>query len=227
MKSNRFKVGAVITFIWLALIGLFLWRNWSDVLAMKPNELGDFFAGCFAPVAFFWLVLGYMQQGEELNANGKALVQQAEELKNSVEQQRQLVEATREQVKAERETLQAERVARRDAAKPRFEIMVTSLSFYDCLRTYDITIFNSGSRVTGVIGTLDGGGFNSHKLFEFEILQKEIGCQALFEVKKPFPDTPATLKISYTDIYDLPGECEFIVAWEGSGTMPSFHLSKN
>lgn len=65
---------------------------------MAPNEFGDFLAGCFAPLAFFWLVLGFFQQGDELRNSVAALHLQGEELRNSVEQQRQLVDVTREQL---------------------------------------------------------------------------------------------------------------------------------
>ena len=69
-------------------------------MAMRPNEWGDFLAGSFGPVAFLWLVLGFIQQGHELKQNGEALRLQADELKNSVEQHKDLVAATREQVAA-------------------------------------------------------------------------------------------------------------------------------
>ncbi|MDY6467680.1 hypothetical protein SKM57_03640 [Acinetobacter faecalis] len=32
------------------------------------NELGDFLAGVFAPVAFLWLIYGYFQNSEALQA---------------------------------------------------------------------------------------------------------------------------------------------------------------
>jgi hypothetical protein len=53
---------------------------------MKANELGDFLAGTFAALAFFWLVIGYFQQGKELRLNSDALRLQAEEMKNAVQQ---------------------------------------------------------------------------------------------------------------------------------------------
>ncbi|MHC3125753.1 hypothetical protein NL42_19155, partial [Acinetobacter sp. GN11] len=52
---------------------------------MPLNEVGDFLAGVFAPVAFFYLYLGYIQQGTELKQNTRALNLQAKELQNSVE----------------------------------------------------------------------------------------------------------------------------------------------
>ncbi len=50
-------------------------------------------AGAFGPIAFFWLILGFMQQGAELRVSADALRMQADELKASVQQQTALVEA--------------------------------------------------------------------------------------------------------------------------------------
>ena len=76
MKDKRFLIGVGVTAVWLTFTAfMFLTREHR-----KLNEWGDFFAGFFAPMAFFWLVLGYMQQGEELKHSTEALRPQAEEL---------------------------------------------------------------------------------------------------------------------------------------------------
>ena len=85
----RFLTGFYLTFI----IGLAAVHP-SSVLAMHPNEWGDFLAGTFAPLAFLWLVLGYLQQGQALRQNTEALKLQAHELRLSSETLRQQVEAT-------------------------------------------------------------------------------------------------------------------------------------
>jgi len=90
---------------------------------MSQNEWGDFLAGSFAPLAFLWLVLGYLQQGDELRLSTDALRLQAEELKNSVEQQRELVEVSRQQVESEREALAFERRLREDLSEPKFSVL--------------------------------------------------------------------------------------------------------
>ena len=101
--SNRSFIGAAISIFWLCALAYLAFRDTGAFTKMAPNEWGDFFAGCFAPLAFLWLVLGYMQQGEELQLSTKALQLQAKELSNSVEQQRALVEVTRQQLDSERE----------------------------------------------------------------------------------------------------------------------------
>ncbi|HFF5218936.1 TPA: hypothetical protein ACGDTS_002598, partial [Acinetobacter baumannii] len=43
---------------------------------LTSNELGDFLAGAFAPLAFLFLYLGYKQQGDALNKSNQKLSEQ-------------------------------------------------------------------------------------------------------------------------------------------------------
>lgn len=76
--------GGLGTFGYLCL--LFLLTDWSELLGMAPNNVGDFLAGAFAPLAFMWLVVGYFLQALELKQNSESLMQQAWEMKQAVEQ---------------------------------------------------------------------------------------------------------------------------------------------
>ena len=94
MNQKSLNCGRGITIVWLAVIFIFWWLGNLDS-PKSLNELGDFLAGIFAPVAFLWLVLGYVQQGKQLEQNTKALEQQEKalqlqinEMKESVKQQR-------------------------------------------------------------------------------------------------------------------------------------------
>jgi hypothetical protein len=98
----------------ILLSALITWR-WESVKALELNALGDFFAGAFGPLAILWLVLGYLQQGDELKQNTEALRLQAAELANSVKQQQKLVELNRRDADA-----------RAVAARPKFETRVVS-----------------------------------------------------------------------------------------------------
>jgi hypothetical protein len=100
MKA-RTVVAGIITFVWL--VGFGLWTTlWEP--PVTGNEWGDWAAGMFSPVAFLWLVLGYVQQGEELRESAralhlqeKALQLQVQELSESVEQQTELARASNRQ----------------------------------------------------------------------------------------------------------------------------------
>jgi predicted RNA binding protein with dsRBD fold (UPF0201 family) len=63
-QGRRFQNGMIVSGLWL--IGWLIYAVSAGVYTLKLNEIGDFMAGVAAPVAFGWLVLGYMQQGEEL-----------------------------------------------------------------------------------------------------------------------------------------------------------------
>ncbi len=108
-------IGGLLTGIYLAGWGWYAIRDWGAFAVMKPNEWGDFLAGTFGPVAFLWLVLGYLQQGQELRL-------QAQELAKSVEQHKELVKASREQVDITRSALEHEIASEREAVKPRFDL---------------------------------------------------------------------------------------------------------
>lgn len=85
-SSLLFWGGIAVTEAWILISAVLLYAtDWSQPL--RPNDLGDVLAGLCAPIAFLWLVLGFIQQGQELRM-------QVSELQNSVEQQRHLVETT-------------------------------------------------------------------------------------------------------------------------------------
>ncbi|RXS92959.1 hypothetical protein [Acinetobacter junii] len=92
MKLSKKVVGTVISTLWLLLtVGFSIYQR-EDFINMKPNEFGDFLAGVFAPLGFLWLVLGYLQQGDELKQNTDALILQANELHQNVIHQERLVD---------------------------------------------------------------------------------------------------------------------------------------
>ena len=87
-ESRRQGIAFWGTALWLALVFGYVFGHvgWDLFWTGKPSEHGDFFAGAAAPLAFFWLVVGYFQQGAEIRQNTRALRQQAEELKRAAEQ---------------------------------------------------------------------------------------------------------------------------------------------
>jgi len=152
MTSTRFQLGVLASAVWLSLsVALLLFKR-ADLPLMPPNAWGDFFAGTFAPLAFLWLVLGYLQQGEELRLSTEALRLQAEELKNSVEQQRLLVEAARQQIEAERDALAYERRQREEQARPSLSFGGMGGSFRgDGHCKYSFMLSNTGNAATALL----------------------------------------------------------------------------
>ncbi len=96
MNQKSLNWGVGITVIWLAVI-FFVWFFCGLKSPESLNELGDALAGIVAPIAFLWLILGYIQQGKQLDQNTKALEQQEralqlqiDEMKESVKQQKEI-----------------------------------------------------------------------------------------------------------------------------------------
>lgn len=77
--------------------------NLEEFNSLKLNEKGDLLAGIFSPLAFLWLVYGYLQQGRELKQNSESLRLQATELKNSVEEQKKLIKIHEDDQKVQHE----------------------------------------------------------------------------------------------------------------------------
>jgi hypothetical protein len=94
------KFGAIISAIWIVTALICAVWDWHELSALKPNELGDMFAGFAAPLAFLWLVLGYLQQGEELRLQRSELGLQREQLALQKEETRRIADETAKQVTA-------------------------------------------------------------------------------------------------------------------------------
>jgi len=111
-------VGFVLSGGYFAAILIYAFTSSQPILALKADAFATFLSGVFAPVAFLWLVLGFKQQGIELQNSAKALYIQGEELRNSVEEQRRLVAISREQLEAEAKAREAAESAAEKAAQP-------------------------------------------------------------------------------------------------------------
>ncbi|MEO0364969.1 MAG: hypothetical protein AAF265_05685 [Pseudomonadota bacterium] len=80
------KLGLLMSGLWLVAVSAVVGTSWPDIGCLGLNEWGDFLAGVSAPLALFWLVIGYFQQGQELQLNTDALRAQQEELRRQVEE---------------------------------------------------------------------------------------------------------------------------------------------
>lgn len=91
MRNKLGWLGGILTAVYFSCLLLLIWGRLPNLLTMDLNSIGDFLAGAFGPIAFLWLVLGFFQQGKELQLSSEALQLQAKELKESVLQQTAMV----------------------------------------------------------------------------------------------------------------------------------------
>ena len=145
-------VGSIVTISYsLAIYLLISDGRISQLWSMPLNEVGDFLAGVFGPLAIFWLILGFLQQGKELQQSTKALEMQAKELNNSVQQQKELVEVTRQQVDAELAALHYERQKQDDLAQPNFVFMGNGASHNGAgFSKFNTRVKNTGGNIVHV-----------------------------------------------------------------------------
>lgn len=212
MKDKRFWFGIMVTVAWLGFSGCMLW---SFPQPKELNAWGDYFAGIFAPLAFLWLVIGYMQQGEELKHSTDALRLQAEELRNSVEQQSQLVAVTREQLQHESEALQEERELRREAARPRFVPQHSGTTISGGLALYKLKIVNIGNTATRFRMAF-GESVEMPKHHNLAVVARDevITLEIRFVLT-----TASRVVIRYIDADGLPGEVQFDIQAPGGNKL--------
>jgi hypothetical protein len=114
MTGKRFFFGVAVSVGYLAGLAWIRWPFSLETLRQIPlNELGDFLAGAMGPIAILWLILGFLQQGDELRL-------QVEELKNSVEQQGKVAKAALDQLELETRRERERADAAREAGIPKF-----------------------------------------------------------------------------------------------------------
>lgn len=123
MKVKAEFVGGMVTGIYLVCVAILVYLKRATLPTLELNAIGDFLAGVFGPIAFLWLVLGYLQQGRELKLSSEALQLQAAELKNSVDQQKEMVGIAGRQLEAELEKIVYEREQRMKALIPKFKLI--------------------------------------------------------------------------------------------------------
>ncbi len=200
MHSTRTRIGTVISLVWLGAVTYLACRDTTAFAEMTPNEWGDFFAGSFAPLAFFWLVLGYLQQGDELRLSTEALQLQAEELSNSVQQQRALVEVSRQQVESEREALAFERRLREELSEPKFSVIGHGGAFQgDGHSTYNVTISNTGHDATAFSAKIQLLSSEWRELMSYALFAKGASYTTFVKHPTPLEDGSSFLILQYTD----------------------------
>ena len=129
IKQNLGRViNWALTLSWVGFV-FYLWQYSGIEQPDKLNEIGDFLAGVFAPLAFFWLVRGFYQQGKGLEQNSISLELQADELAQStnalnaqVQEQQKLIEATNKQIDINRDKNNFDIFSQKKQFQPYFHI---------------------------------------------------------------------------------------------------------
>ncbi len=201
-------IGVGTSALYLSAVAVICVSRYPELQALSLNNLGDFLAGVFGPLAILWLVLGYFQQGIELRQNTEALRLQAEELRNSVEQQKQLVEVSRLQVEAEREVIRFERSRLEAAARPNFVFHGVGASSNGQFATYSSTVKNMGNHATSVtVHTDPSMKYLSHQKLPAWSHGESFRLEWIYETG--FAQQSATLTISFVDSAGVPGRSTF------------------
>jgi hypothetical protein len=74
----RILLGLGITALWISAGVWYLDGvvGWGNFLNLPTADIGSFFEGAFAPLAFLWLVIGHFMQQKEITANTRAISMQ-------------------------------------------------------------------------------------------------------------------------------------------------------
>ncbi|MDF1681682.1 hypothetical protein [Ponticaulis sp.] len=80
ITNGSIIIHLIVSAVWLVCVcGGVWWFIGIDLEApLRPNEMGDFLAGAFSPLAFYWLIVGYWLQRQELQETRKEIQRQAD-----------------------------------------------------------------------------------------------------------------------------------------------------
>ena len=92
------KTGFVLTGFWIFVISITSIFRKEPIWALSLNNLGDFFAGTFAPLALLWFIIGYFQHSKELRLQRLELALQREEFNFHGQQAKRQADAIEKQV---------------------------------------------------------------------------------------------------------------------------------
>jgi len=164
--------------------------RFDELRILKLNEIGDLAAGVFGPVAFLWLILGYVQQGRELKVSSDALRMQASEFKALVEAQNAMLENHERALDPLLIVTQKNGKQTDDGFSPLFEVV------------------NNGEYCSDVRGIVRGGGGYTHGIAMSPLVR---GGARLFSCGDLKEDGQYVLEIEYEKTNRKSGKQSFLI----------------
>lgn len=203
---SLYIVGGALTVIYLSVLGWYGTNRWTEIVGMSPNNLGDLLSGSFSPLAFAWLVLGFIQQGIELRQNSTALLLQAEELRTAaghagamVELQRKDFELRIQELEEARKNADASKAAQVKRQQDQaIQKMQPRFGFDLALRNYE-----------------------KHHLAEGNLVNHGPGCTKVKIVMEPIAGVLEL--VSPTEFAEFPSRLEHPVLFLSRDTKPRTH----
>ncbi|MCY1446746.1 hypothetical protein D9M71_633330 [compost metagenome] len=182
----------------------------ADLKGMDLNEVGDFLAGAFGPLAILWLVLGFFQQGIELRQGTAALNFQGEELRNSVEQQRKLASISLQALELEHKERQEQNVRYRQSLRPILHLTGINLEFLDSRWVATCRLFNDGAQIYSLNFALIKGG-NQHYFHVVRTLDRgeSVDAKCMWHIDSPGEDV--AIVVFCTERDTVKGFCRFVM----------------
>jgi hypothetical protein len=182
MRRVPLVVGFVGSGAYLLLLYALLGQRLGEFTGMPLNEIGDFLAGVFGPLALFWLILGFLQQKD-------------------------LVEVTRAQLEAELEALKREQLRQREAAKPKFVFGGVGVISGSQGRTFSAHVKNVGNTATNL--SFRANKNVQINITNNLSWTRDQNKELKWSYEKGAPEEGVVLTINYVDALGFSGEQRF------------------
>ena len=185
----------------------------NNIVSLTLNELGDYLAGTFAPLALFWLVIGYFQHGQELRLNTEALKAQQEELRRQVEETAILAKSAERQAQANEDLLTLSRTSQEmETARRALEAQPLFVGAGGSSgREFSQGILNQGADIIDVEIRCLNQQKLAEKIFEFNIWKRDDSRRLGFGSGLSSEDFPIAITINYTDSLGIKNSKKFNV----------------
>lgn len=219
--STKWAIG--VTAVWLGGVVAYVVCNWCTFLKMEPNAVGDFLAGTMSPLALFWLVAGYRQQGEELRLNTEALKAQLKELALQVEATKELGESAKKQAviaeenhQLDKQKFEHETIEKREAYKKKISPVFDVKFNYKKQNKLVFRLFNNGGDAFDVV--LDKGDFENGFLHGGKIkLKKDMEEELTLTSNREMVNYSRDFSVTCLDVDKFTHEFKYTVSGDKAG----------